>query len=263
MATWLSPAGVSVMLPRMQRVSSLALLVVTLGACGGGEPAATTQSTPPASTGTERSVARSPVTLEPSEGGTLVKWQALDLGEGDELVVETEPNQEVFLYVESGGLERYGEGSVVHLRGSHTLPARAGTRVIAARAEAPDAAGQEPIAQSSSLEEAAVLPNAGGKLRVQIFFDAAAGARFGAFSLLDGDADLSVPEHVHATSVESLYVLSGDGRMILGEERTPLEAGSVVYVPADTNHGYEHGTEPLRVLQVYAPPGPEQRFRPE
>jgi mannose-6-phosphate isomerase-like protein (cupin superfamily) len=247
----------------MSRLWFVSLIVLGL-ACGSGaesEPTATTDQSS-ATTGTEIPELRT-VAFEPSEGGELVSWQALELGEGDELSVETTDNQEVFLYVESGGLDRYGEGSVLHLRGSHSLAARDRTRVIGARAEAPDAAGQAATIQSSSLDESPVLPNAGGKLRVQIFFDATGGSRFGAFSLLDGDADLGVPEHVHATSVESLYVLSGDGEMILRDEREALEPGSVVYVPANTNHGYEHGTEPLRALQVYAPPGPEQRFRPE
>ncbi len=250
------------MLRRMTRlVTIVSLLAFTLG-CGGAEPTATNHAEPEPAPEPAPTEASRPVPFEPDEGGSLVSWQTLELEGGDELVVETDDDQEVFLYVDAGGLDRYGAGSVLHLRGSHALDARDGTKVIGARAEAPDAAGQEAVLQSSSVDEAQILPNAGGKLRVQIFFDATGGARFGAFSLLDGDADLGVPEHVHPTSVESLYILSGDGRMILEDERTPLEPGSVVYVPANTNHGYEHGSEPLRVLQVYAPPGPEQRFRP-
>jgi hypothetical protein len=32
-------------------------------------------------------------------------------------------------------------------------------------------------------------------------------------------------------------------------------------VPAGVRHGYAHGTVPMRAWQIYAPPGPEQRFR--
>ncbi|HJL44294.1 MAG TPA: cupin domain-containing protein, partial [Polyangiaceae bacterium LLY-WYZ-15_(1-7)] len=113
----------------------------------------------------------------------------------------------------------------------------------------------------ASLASTETLPFAGGKLRVQILLDAARGARHAAFSLLDGDADLPVPPHVHEGSVEALFIVSGDGTMLRGDERFPIAPGRVVIVPAGVRHGYEAGTEPLRAYQIYHPPGPEQRFR--
>jgi mannose-6-phosphate isomerase-like protein (cupin superfamily) len=183
---------------------------------------------------------------------------------GDVLLVESEPEEEAFVFVSDGELEGHPAGSVLRIRGVYQVAAVTETTLVGALVRASDAQPHTPAPLGVSavrLEESPVLLNAGGKLRVQILHDAASGASFGALSLLDADADLSVPEHVHETSVEALYILSGDGAMILGEERTLVVPGRVIYVPANTNHGYEAWTEPLRALQIYAPPGPEQRFR--
>ncbi len=115
------------------------------------------------------------------------------------------------------------------------------------------------VADIGSVE---VLPNAGGKLKVQIVLDRDGGATFGSFAILEGEADLPVPVHTHEGTAEVLFIDSGDGTMVLGERRFPIAPGMVIYVPPDVEHGYEPGTEPLRAYQVYDPPGPEQRFRP-
>jgi len=241
----------------MYRIAFIAL-ALSLG-CGGPQQNDATASGPPPPVGP------SATPLAPTEGGDAVRMQKVTLSDGEAVAVSNAVGQETFFFVESGSLDRYAAGSAVHLRGDHELTARGETTVIALVATTPGAsdAEDERTISSATLEGTPVLPNAGGKLRVQIFHDVRGGASVGAFSLLDADADLSVPEHVHETSVEALYILSGDGTMILGEERSPVEPGRVIYIPANTNHGYEAGTEPLRALQIYAPPGPEQRFRGE
>jgi len=115
------------------------------------------------------------------------------------------------------------------------------------------------VADIGSVE---VLPNAGGKLNVQIVLDREGGATFGSFAILEAEADLGVPVHTHEGTAEVLFIDSGDGTMILGEGRFDLSPGAVIYVPPDVEHGYEPGSTPLRAYQVYDPPGPEQRFRP-
>ena len=140
---------------------------------------------------------------------------------------------------------------------------------VAAAPEAPDAGAEaaapctervmgDVVVDLGSLEE---HQRAEGKLKVRILLDREGGATFAAMSLLEGTADLDVPTHTHEDSAEVLLVDSGDGTMILGEERFALTPGRVVYVPPGTPHGYEHGEAPLRVYQIYAGPGPEQRFR--
>ncbi len=101
-----------------------------------------------------------------------------------------------------------------------------------------------------------------GKLAVRILFDADNGARLGALSLLAGAPDLAVGSHAHESSVEALYILSGSGEMTIGDRQLTIGPGVVAYVPENTLHDLRPaGTTPLRAIQIYAGPGPEQRFR--
>ena len=72
-----------------------------------------------------------------------------------------------------------------------------------------------------------------------------------------------VPEHVHEGSAEILYILNGEVEMTIGAERFRAGAGSAVYIPPDTPHSATvlGSIEPVKVVQVYAPGGPEQRFK--
>jgi mannose-6-phosphate isomerase-like protein (cupin superfamily) len=78
--------------------------------------------------------------------------------------------------------------------------------------------------------------------------------------------DAGVAEHVHEHEWEALALLDGDGALVRGtgpaEERLEAHAGSIVTIPAGVRHTWKpSGKAPLLALQVYAPPGPEQRFR--
>lgn len=69
--------------------------------------------------------------------------------------------------------------------------------------------------------------------------------------------------HVHDYHDETLYVIEGEGSILLGEETHPLAAGDVVFIPAGTVHTpIIAGTE--RTLSVYAPPfdpeHPDRRY---
>jgi mannose-6-phosphate isomerase-like protein (cupin superfamily) len=109
----------------------------------------------------------------------------------------------------------------------------------------------------------APLVVAGGKLRVRILLDAEGqGARYGGLATLEGDADVRVPEHTHPDSAEILLIEDGEGVMRLGDRQVRVHPGSAIYVPKGTLHDFRGaGTRPLRAIQVYAPSGPEQRFR--
>jgi quercetin dioxygenase-like cupin family protein len=75
---------------------------------------------------------------------------------------------------------------------------------------------------------------------------------------------MRVPMHRH-TSAELLFVLGGGGSLygLEGEKKgTPLAAGSAVYIAAGTAHAFvQTGDEACTALQLYAPAGPEQRFK--
>lgn len=69
-----------------------------------------------------------------------------------------------------------------------------------------------------------------------------------------------VPKHVHQDSDEILLVLEGESFMLVDGKATKLVAGDVVRIPK----GREHSAKvPKRfvAVQVYAPGGPEQRFK--
>ena len=57
--------------------------------------------------------------------------------------------------------------------------------------------------------------------------------------------------HSHDDMEEVYFVLSGKGRMVIGEETFPIQAGDAFYVPFGAFHTtYNAGIEPLRILWV-------------
>jgi quercetin dioxygenase-like cupin family protein len=71
-----------------------------------------------------------------------------------------------------------------------------------------------------------------------------------------------LPSHRHDTSEELIYVISGRGTMTLGGYRLPAEPGAAFRIPAGIEHAFRvDGEQPVEVVQVYSPAGPEQRFK--
>jgi putative monooxygenase len=61
--------------------------------------------------------------------------------------------------------------------------------------------------------------------------------------------------HVHPTEEEMMYVLSGSGRLISGDQALKLEPGVAVYVPPGVSHStVADPNEPLRLITVFSPP---------
>ena len=50
-----------------------------------------------------------------------------------------------------------------------------------------------------------------------------------------------------------VYVLSGSGAMLVGDELIPVKAGSVVAVPPGVPHIMHHVTEPTEWLEYFTP----------
>lgn len=80
---------------------------------------------------------------------------------------------------------------------------------------------------------------------------------FGEVVLLPG---LGHDRHNHPESEEILYVLSGEGMQMLDDgEPFPVKAGDTIYVPTAMFHSTRNtGWEPLRLLAIYNPGGPEK-----
>ena len=73
-----------------------------------------------------------------------------------------------------------------------------------------------------------------------------------------------MPPHVHATSVELLYVIEGSAEMKVGAETMMLQAGDAARIPMGVEHAAKViGARAFRAIQIYTPAGPEQRFIPK
>lgn len=68
-----------------------------------------------------------------------------------------------------------------------------------------------------------------------------------------------VPEHRDSTE-EYLYVLSGEGTIWIDDVKHEVCPGSLIYMPANAKAKFQAGGEDVKVLQVFAPPGPEKKY---
>jgi mannose-6-phosphate isomerase-like protein (cupin superfamily) len=60
------------------------------------------------------------------------------------------------------------------------------------------------------------------------------------------------PQSPHAQD-EVYLVMAGAGQIRVGEEDRPVQAGSVVYVPAHVRHRFHSIEDELRILVLFAP----------
>ena len=73
--------------------------------------------------------------------------------------------------------------------------------------------------------------------------------------------------HNHPLSEQIIYVVSGEAEMMIehveGQPETQtIRAGSCVHIPKGAYHStFATGWEPVRILAVYSPPGPETVMR--
>lgn len=131
--------------------------------------------------------------------------------------------------------------------------------------------GQDWVLQD--LVSAETLSWADGAVHARIAFEAPRSPRASLGVLIASD-DAPVAEHAHDGAWELLAAVSAAGRLhvpaqtvpgtsltLAARDRTVTE-GTIAYVPAGVRHAWmPDGTHPLIAVQVYAPAGPEQRFR--
>jgi quercetin dioxygenase-like cupin family protein len=83
-----------------------------------------------------------------------------------------------------------------------------------------------------------------------------------ALTVLEMDPGSEMPRHAHTGATELLYVISGSGKVTVGGETQSFTPNSAIYVPADQPHSAKMSNSgPIMAVQIYAPAGPEQRFR--
>ena len=101
---------------------------------------------------------------------------------------------------------------------------------------------------------------AGGKATAKLLLDGV-GAKL-AVDEIDADAGTTIASHKHQSQDEELFFLSGRSTTTIGKQAFDTAPGDALRIPANTAHAMKV-TEPLKALQIYAPGGPEQRFKKE
>jgi quercetin dioxygenase-like cupin family protein len=63
-----------------------------------------------------------------------------------------------------------------------------------------------------------------------------------------------VPLHLHQKHTELVYVLEGEGEMVLGSAVERVKSGDIIFIPANTPHSLKViSVRPMKVLSVQTP----------
>lgn len=75
------------------------------------------------------------------------------------------------------------------------------------------------------------------------------------FGLAEFPANTLAAAHVHAAEEEIIYILSGAGAILAGEQTVALEPGVAVFIPPGLTHQIRtDGPEPLKLVTLFSPP---------
>ena len=109
--------------------------------------------------------------------------------------------------------------------------------------------------------EAPIHSIAGGKVLAQLFFNETNHSNLGALTLLTLQPGAGVPMHNHPNSAEIIYVLEGKMDMVIEGTEISASAGDAVHIPFAAQHSAKVASDtPVKAVQIYVAPGPEQRF---
>jgi quercetin dioxygenase-like cupin family protein len=101
---------------------------------------------------------------------------------------------------------------------------------------------------------------AGGKATARLVLDGT-GAKL-AVDEIEAEPGATIASHKHQAQDEELYFLSGRTTTTIGKQTFETAGGDALRIPSNVTHSMKV-TEPLEAIQVYAPGGPEQRFKKE
>ena len=88
------------------------------------------------------------------------------------------------------------------------------------------------------------------------------GARQLSFGIVESKPGGSHALHCHPAAEEVIYVLCGDGELLTsGRPPLPITSGAMIFIPPGCLHAtLNTGKDFMRVIIVYAPPGPEREL---
>lgn len=186
--------------------------------------------------------------VEGATSTTLGPWGLFRAPGGAASVAAAQPDSEVIFVVVTDGSPIADLGGAAYAKGARAHQWKARPRPVETR----------------DLAASADLSWASGAVHARLGFEGE-GQRASLGALL-ASPDAPVPPHQHETSWEILTALDAEGSLRLtvasGVNERPVKAGASVAVPRGATHEWVPGhTRPLVGLQVYVPPGPEQRFK--
>ncbi len=110
---------------------------------------------------------------------------------------------------------------------------------------------------------ATAVPLFGGKGKATPLLDVPhTGNRAVYLGKLEAEPGVEVPRHAHAGAEEIIFVMAGAGELTVGSEKFPFEGPEALYIPAGQPHAVKFtGTDKAELVQIYAPAGPEDRYK--
>jgi mannose-6-phosphate isomerase-like protein (cupin superfamily) len=110
----------------------------------------------------------------------------------------------------------------------------------------------------TSKEAFSVSPGEGRPIDLGTFAmteKAAAASTGGLVSVLEAEEPpgFGPPIHIHHDAAEAFYVLEGEYVMFLGEREVVCPAGTFIFIPAGTPHGFRVGAVASRKLNFFFP----------
>jgi mannose-6-phosphate isomerase-like protein (cupin superfamily) len=69
------------------------------------------------------------------------------------------------------------------------------------------------------------------------------------------EAGEEIGEETHTNNDQVLYLVSGEGTVVLNDTERPFKKGDLVLVPAGAKHNFiTKGSEPMKIITTYSPP---------
>ena len=101
-----------------------------------------------------------------------------------------------------------------------------------------------------------------GKVKI-LSEPAVTGAQRMSFGMVVLEPGKGHERHNHPGAEEIIFVMSGEGEQMIDDQPpVKVRAGACIYIPDDVYHStINTGSEPLRLIIVYAPAGPERVLR--
>ncbi|HMF40727.1 MAG TPA: cupin domain-containing protein [Polyangia bacterium] len=137
---------------------------------------------------------------------------------------------------------------------------RAAFEVIHGAPPAAPAGAKFTVAAAADADKLSVF---GGKGKLKPLLEpATTGNKALYLGILEAEPGAEVPRNTHPGSAEILYVVSGAGDVTIGSEKIPFEAEEAIHIPDGQPHAAKFaGPERTIMVQVFAPGGPEERYR--